>query len=86
MVNKTLGASRSHVDEEFLRMRTRRLAHAHISSADKEFWPEHIKCREWLRAPPTGQQAGFSQHVSTCVREQSLGSTSGEDEKSTNQI
>ena len=50
----------------------------------KEFWPEHVKCREWLRAPPTGQQAGSIQQASTGVIEQSHGSTSGADEKNIN--
>ena len=50
----------------------------------KEFWPEHVKCREWLRAPPTGQQAGSIQQASTSVIEQSHGSTSGADEKNIN--
>ena len=50
----------------------------------KEFWPEHVKCREWLRAPPTGQQAGTIQQASTSVPEQSHGSTSGADEKKIN--
>ena len=50
----------------------------------KEFWPEHVKCREWQRAPPTGQQAGSIQQASTSVPEQSHGSTSGADEKNIN--
>ena len=50
----------------------------------KEFWPEHVKCREWLRAPPTGQQAASIQQASASVPEQSHGSTTGADEKNIN--
>ena len=29
-----------------------------VLSAD--FWPEHVRCCEWLKAPPTGSQKGLS--------------------------